>query len=293
MKSRAILEGEQVWLAPAKLNLMLRIVGRRSDGYHQLQTVFQFLDRCDHLQFRLRHDGVIRRLTDLPGVSAEQDLVLRAARLLQESTGITSGVEIALDKRLPLGAGLGGGSSDAATVLVALNQLWETELGSEQLAHLGLQLGADVPVFVRGFAAWGEGIGEELTPINLSEEWYLVVIPPCHVSTKDIFSDPDLTRDSPRIKIADFLAGSRENSCIPVVTKRYPLVMAAMEWLGRYGEPRLTGTGSALFVVFPDRQLADEALAQLPADLSGFVARGLNRSPLFSVVGAQTESNKG
>jgi 4-diphosphocytidyl-2-C-methyl-D-erythritol kinase len=186
-----------------------------------------------------------------------------------------------------MGGGLGGGSSDAATVLVALNRLWETGLGIEQLADLGLQLGADVPVFVHGHAAWGEGVGEELTPLDIPEEWYLVVIPPCHVSTRDVFSDPDLTRDSPRIKIADFLAGSRENSCVPVVTRRYPPVASAMEWLGRLGEPRLTGTGSALFVVFFSRQLADKALAQLPDELSGFVARGLNRSPLYSAVELQ------
>ena len=281
MNNRALVEGERVWLAPAKLNLMLRIVGQRSDGYHQLQTVFQFLDYCDRLRFRMRQDGAILRLNDFPGVSEEQDLVLRAAHLLRQTTGVTSGVEIELDKRLPLGAGLGGGSSDAATVLVALNQLWKTGLNSEQLAHLGLQLGADVPVFVRGFAAWGEGVGEELTPVDLSEEWYLVVIPPCHVSTRDVFSDPDLTRDSPRIKIADFLAGSRENSCVPVVIKRYPPVAVAMEWLGRYGEPRLTGTGSALFVAFPGRQLAEDALAQIPAELSGFV--GARIEPVTAV----------
>ncbi len=288
MNSQVVLQQERVWLAPAKLNLMLRIVGRRDDGYHQLQTVFQFIDRCDRLRFGLRQDGAIQRVSQLPGVPEEQDLTLRAATLLQQTTGVTSGVDIELDKRLPMGAGLGGGSSDAATVLVALNHLWKTGLSSEQLAHLGLQLGADVPVFVRGLAAWGEGVGEELTPLDLPEEWYLVVIPPCHVSTKEVFSDLDLTRDSPRIKIADFLAGSWENVCLPVVTKRYPQVAMALDWLGRYGEPRLTGTGSALFVVFSGQQEAADAAAQLPADLTGFVARGLNRSPLFAAVESQT-----
>ncbi len=287
MNNFTLLEGERVWLAPAKLNLMLRIVGRRSDGYHQLQTVFQFLDRCDRLRFRVRQDGKIRRLYDFQEVSTEHDLVLRAARLLQQQSGVAAGVEVELDKRLPLGAGLGGGSSDAATTLVALNRLWETGFSSDQLAHLGLQLGADVPVFVHGFAAWGEGVGDELTPIDLPEECYLVVLPPCHVSTAEVFSDSDLTRDSSRIKIADFLAGSRGNDCVHLVTKRYPAVATAMEWLGRYGEPRLTGTGAALFVTFPDRQSAERVLAQLPEDLTGFVAFGLNRSPLFAAVDAE------
>ncbi len=271
----------QSWPAPAKLNLLLRVVGRRADGYHLLQTVFQFLDVADELMFRPRDDGVVRLLNPLPGVSEEQDLTVRAARLLQQETGVTAGVEIALRKRLPMGGGLGGGSSDAATVLTALNQLWGLGLEKERLARLGLRLGADVPVFVHGHSAWAEGVGEEITPLELPPAWYLVLTPACHVSTAEIFGDPDLTRDSARIKIADFLSGSRENDCLPVVARRYPPVAEAMDWLGQFAEPRLTGTGASVFAVFEREQAAREALQQKPRDCTGFVARGLNRSPLL------------
>ncbi len=272
---------EQAWPAPAKLNLMLRVVGRRPDGYHLLQTVFQFLDRWDEIRFRVREDGVISRTFDLAGVPEEQDLACRAARLLQEAGGTPLGADIELHKRLPMGAGLGGGSSDAATVLVALNRIWGTGFSTDRLAQLGLGLGADVPVFVHGFAAWAEGVGERLTPVELPEQWYLVVVPDCHVSTAAIFSDPQLTRDSPQIKIADFFSGSRGNDCLPVVTRRHPEVAEAYRWLGRFAEPGLSGTGASVFAVFPDRDAAREVLDQLPARFSGFVARGLNRSPLL------------
>ncbi len=269
------------WPAPAKLNLLLKVVGRRPDGYHLLQTVFQFLDVTDDLVFRLRDDGAVRLLNPLPGVPEEQDLTVRAARLLQQETGVSAGVEIELRKRLPMGGGLGGGSSDAATVLTALNRLWGLGLEKEQLAKLGLQLGADVPVFIHAHSAWAEGVGEELTPVELPEPWYLVLTPACHVSTAEIFSDPDLTRDSSRITIADFLSGSRENDCLPVVTRRYPQVAEAMDWLGQFAEPRLTGTGASVFAVFEREQAARETLERLPRDYTGFVARGLNRSPLL------------
>ncbi len=272
---------QQAWPAPAKLNLMLRVVGRRPDGYHLLQTVFQFLDRWDEIRFRVREDGVISRTFDLSGVPEEQDLACRAARLLQGAGGTSLGAEIELRKRLPMGAGLGGGSSDAATVLVALNRIWGTGLSTDRLAQLGLQLGADVPVFVRGSAAWAEGVGEKLTPLELPEQWYLVVIPDCHVSTAAIFSDPRLTRDSPRITIADFFSGSRGNDCLPVVIRRHPEVAEAHRWLERFAESGLSGTGAAVFAVFSDRDAAREVLDRLPAHFSGFVARGLNRSPLF------------
>jgi 4-diphosphocytidyl-2-C-methyl-D-erythritol kinase len=260
---------------------MLRVVGRRPDGYHLLQTVFQFLDRGDELRFRVREDGVISRLADLPGVPEEQDLTCRAARLLQEFSGTSLGAEIALHKNLPMGGGLGGGSSNAATTLVALNRIWGTGLAVERLAELGLRLGADVPVFVRGFAAWGEGVGEQLTAVEPPEAWYLVLAPDCRVSTAEIFADPQLTRDSPQITIADFFSGSQGNDCLPVVVRRYPQVAEAIRWLGQFAEPRLTGTGACVFAAFSDRDTAAELLDRLPARFNGFVARGLNRSPLL------------
>jgi 4-diphosphocytidyl-2-C-methyl-D-erythritol kinase len=276
---------DKIWPAPAKLNLMLRIVGRREDGYHLLQTVFQFLDVADGLQFHLRSDGQVRRTSSLSGVPEEQDLVVRAARLLQREGGVALGVDIHLEKRLPMGGGLGGGSSDAATTLVALNQLWNVGFDEDRLAALGLGLGADVPVFIRGGAAWAEGVGEDLTPIDVPEPWYLVLVPPCHVSTADVFTDPELTRDSPRITIPDFLAGRSGNDCVAVVSRRYPEVAEAMAWLSQYAEPRLTGTGACVFAAFEDEASARHVLQQLPGHCQGLVARGLNRSPLLGVIG--------
>jgi 4-diphosphocytidyl-2-C-methyl-D-erythritol kinase len=202
------------WPAPAKLNLTLRVLGRREDGYHRLQTLFQFIDYCDWLSFTPRADGQIRLLTEISGVPAAADLSVRAARRLQAATDCTLGVDLSLDKRLPLGGGLGGGSSDAATTLVALNRIWGTGLSEDDLAALGLALGADVPVFVRGRAAWGEGVGEHLTPVEVPEPWYLVMAPACAVPTAAVFADPELTRNSPSIKIADFLAGDDRNDCL-------------------------------------------------------------------------------
>lgn len=271
---------EETWPAPAKLNLMLRIVGRRDDGYHLLQTVFQFIDIADQLRFSPRDDGVITRNGDVEGVSEGDDLVVKAARLLQSESGIRSGVDIGLSKTIPMGAGLGGGSSDAATTLLALNRLWGLDLSTERLSELGLRLGADVPIFIHGAAAWAEGIGEQLEPILLPEVWYLLVFPRCHVSTAAIFSDPELTRDSARITIADFFAGSRENSCLPVVCKRHPEVANAIGWLGRYGDARLTGTGSTVFAAFDSEEEAREVLNMLPGHMRGAVARGLNSSPI-------------
>lgn len=269
------------WPAPAKLNLMLRVVGRRDDGYHLLQTVFQFLDHCDELSFEPRHDGRIRRLTEIPGVPAEADLMVRAARLLQYHTGCRRGADIRIHKRLPMGGGLGGGSSNAATVLVALNRLWKTDVDEDGLATLGLSLGADVPVFVRGRAAWAEGVGETLRPLDLPRPWYLVLKPQCHVSTAEVFAAPELTRDSPRITIARFVAGADRNDCLPVVRRRYPAVHRALEWLAGYGKPRLTGTGACVFAAFEHEIDARVALESTPVDYETFVARGLNRSPLL------------
>ncbi|MBL8258519.1 MAG: 4-(cytidine 5'-diphospho)-2-C-methyl-D-erythritol kinase [Candidatus Competibacteraceae bacterium] len=259
---------------------MLRIVGRRADGYHLLQTVFQFLDRGDWLRFEPNDRGRIERKTDVAGVAPEADLTVRAARLLQRATGSGSGASIAIAKKLPMGGGLGGGSSDAATTLVALNHYWQTGLNEDALAELGLRLGADVPVFVRGRAAWAEGVGERLTAVELDEPWFLVLTPACQVATGAIFADPQLTRNSPPIKILDFLKGAGGNDCEPVVFRRYPEVAAAAAWLSRHGPARLTGTGACVFAAFPDEADARRVLRQLPPDWSGFVARGRNRSPL-------------
>ncbi len=276
----AVAPDSAAWPAPAKLNLMLRIVGRRPDGYHLLQTVFQFVDRCDWLWFDRRDDGVIERTGEVAGVPADTDLTVRAARLLQRATGSRSGATIRIDKRLPLGGGLGGGSSDAATALVALNHYWGTGLTLAELAELGLRLGADVPVFVHGRAAWAEGVGERLTPVDLDEPWFVVLTPPCHVATGAVFADPELTRNSPPLTIADLTPSGGGNDCEAVVYRRFPEVAAAAAWLARHGRARLTGTGACVFAAFPDRVSAGRTLDQLPPGWAGFVARGRNRSPL-------------
>lgn len=274
------------WPAPAKLNLFLHITGRRADGYHLLQTVFQFIDRCDWLYFDVRNDGVIRRIEELPGVPPEQDLTLRAAHLLREEAGQPAlGADIRIEKRLPMGGGLGGGSSDAATTLVALNALWGLRLPPQRLAALGLRLGADVPVFVEGHAAWAEGVGEKLIPVTLPEPWYVVLVPACHVSTAEIFSAQELTRDLPPLTIEGFLSGQGRNVCEPVVRGRYPQVAEALDWLARFGPARMTGTGACVFCAFEDEGEARRVLAQLPPSWQGFVARGMNRSPLVEISG--------
>ncbi|GAB4346761.1 MAG: 4-(cytidine 5'-diphospho)-2-C-methyl-D-erythritol kinase [Gammaproteobacteria bacterium] len=276
---------DRSWPAPAKLNLMLRITGRRANGFHDLQTVFQFLDFGDELCFRVREDGGIRRTSVVPGVDESDDLTIRAARLLQKESGVTLGAELAITKRIPMGGGLGGGSSDAATTLVALNHLWQAGLSVDQLADLGLRLGADVPVFVRGEAAWAEGVGERLRPVSLREPWYLVITPDCAVSTAAVFSAPRLTRDSAPITIADFLSGGGGNDCLSVVREAYPEVAEALDWLDRFAPARLTGTGSSLFAEFPDREAAEKVMAMVPQQWRGVVARGLNRSPLLDRLG--------
>ena len=268
------------WPAPAKLNLFLHITARRADGYHLLQSVFQFLDYADVLYFTPRTDGLIQHLTPLEGVATECDLTVRAARLLQQHTGTHFGVDIRIDKRLPMGGGLGGGSSDAATTLVALNHYWGSGLNLDQLAGLGLQLGADVPVFVHGHAAWAEGVGEHLTPVELPEPWYLVIHPQVHVATSTVFSAPELTRDCPPITIRDFLAGAGGNVCEPVVRQHYPDVAQALDWLGNFSKARMTGTGACVFAAFDSQDQAREVRAQLPDKWRGFVAKGLNISPL-------------
>jgi len=276
------------WPAPAKLNLFLHITGRRPDGYHTLQTVFQFLDFGDQLRFAVRTDGEIERRGGPAGVPVEQDLTVRAARLLRAHAGVKVGATITLDKRIPTGAGLGGGSSDAATTLLALNHLWNVHLSRDDLARLGVQLGADVPVFVRGHAAWAEGIGDELTPVEPTENWYVVVIPPVHVPTAAVYGDPDLTRHSAAITIRAFLAGQVRNDMEFVVRRRFPAVDQAFRFLGEFGSPRMTGSGSCVFLAVATADEGEKILRQVPGGFSGFVARGVNRHPLYSICGDGT-----
>ena len=280
-------EHNAYWPAPAKLNLMLHITGRRADGYHELQTVFQFLDLCDELQFEISSNGQIERAEGLSLIDAEDDLVVRSARVLQKKTGTEQGVNIRVRKRIPVGAGLGGGSSDAATTLHALNRLWQLDLDIGQLADIGLKLGADVPVFVHGHAAFAEGVGERLQPVSTDECWYLLITPDVHVSTAEIFSDPDLTRDCPAIKICDLSTAGWDNVCVPVVTRRYPEVDKALNLLGGFSEAKMSGTGASVFAKFASRQQAEQVLARLKttADWSEnwqvFICQGRNESPLF------------
>jgi 4-diphosphocytidyl-2-C-methyl-D-erythritol kinase len=274
--------------APAKLNLMLRVVGRRPDGYHLLQTVFQFIDRCDWIELTPQTDGQVSLANPLPGVPETSDLTVRAAKLLRQTVGDkTLGVRIVVEKCLPMGGGLGGGSSDAATTLLGINSLWNLGLPIAFLADLGLLLGADVPVFVRGYAAWGEGVGDDLTPMpDLPEPWYLVVAPPCHVATGAIFSSSELTRDNKRITISDFVAGEQDNHCLPVVVKMYPQIGEAIKALGAYAQwPKLTGTGSCVFGTFANEAEAINAMQQLSGKWQVFVAKGMNRSPAHGVLG--------
>ncbi|QOV71264.1 4-(cytidine 5'-diphospho)-2-C-methyl-D-erythritol kinase [Citrobacter sp. BDA59-3] len=282
--------------APAKLNLFLYITGQRADGYHTLQTLFQFLDYGDTLSFEPRTDGVIRLLTPVEGVPDEENLIVRAARLLMQQAQKTgrlpagSGADIQIDKRLPMGGGLGGGSSNAATVLVALNHLWHCGLSVDELAELGLALGADVPVFVRGHAAFAEGIGEILTPVEPEEKWYLVAHPGVSIPTPTIFRDPELPRNTPKRSIETLLKCEFSNDCEVIARKRFRKVDEALTWLLEYAPSRLTGTGACVFAEFDTESAALQALEQAPAWLRGFVARGVNLSPLASALAGQAES---
>ncbi|UMY62384.1 4-(cytidine 5'-diphospho)-2-C-methyl-D-erythritol kinase [Pseudomonas sp. LS.1a] len=266
--------------APAKLNLWLHIIGRRADGYHELETVFQFLDHGDELHFALRDDGVIRLHTEIEAVPHDSNLIVRAARKLQEQSGTTLGADIWLSKVLPMGGGIGGGSSDAATTLLALTHLWQLDWNEDRLAALGLSLGADVPVFVRGHAAFAQGVGEQLTPVDPEEPWYVVLVPQVSVSTVEIFSHPQLTRDSLPLKMRPVPEGNSRNDCQPVVEQSYPEVRNALNSLGKFTEARLTGTGSCVFGAFPSKAEADKVLALLSATQTGFVAKGSNVSML-------------
>lgn len=282
--------------APAKLNLFLYITGQRADGYHTLQTLFQFLDYGDTLSFEPRTDGVIRLLTPIEGVQEEENLIVRAARLLMQQAHKTgrlpagSGANIQIDKRLPMGGGLGGGSSNAATVLVALNHLWHCGLSVDELAELGLALGADVPVFVRGHAAFAEGVGEILTPVEPEEKWYLVAHPGVSIPTPTIFRDPELPRNTPKRSIETLLKCEFSNDCEVIARKRFRKVDEALTWLLEYAPSRLTGTGACVFAEFDTESAALQVLEQAPAWLRGFVARGVNLSPLASALAGQAES---
>ncbi|WP_297198591.1 4-(cytidine 5'-diphospho)-2-C-methyl-D-erythritol kinase [uncultured Pluralibacter sp.] len=284
------------WPSPAKLNLFLYITGQRADGYHTLQTLFQFLDYGDTLTIDLRQDGQLNLLTPVDGVANDDNLIIRAARLLiQEATrsgrfDASCGADIRIDKRLPMGGGLGGGSSNAATVLVALNHLWQCGLSVDTLAEIGLTLGADVPVFVRGHAAFAEGVGELLTPVTVSEKWYLVAHPGVSIATPIIFGDPDLPRNSPKRSVETLLKCEFSNDCEVIARKRFRKVDAALSWLLEYAPSRLTGTGACVFAEFDTESAARQVLERAPDWLQGFVARGVNISPLMQTLKGQTES---
>ena len=272
--------GETRWPAPAKLNLFLHIVGRRANGYHELQTLFQLIDLCDTIAITVRDDGVIDRPVGPPGVAAEEDLVIRAARALQRQTGSYLGASLSVTKRIPLGGGLGGGSSNAATTLVALNHLWGCRLSVDELAALGLPLGADVPVFVRGSSAWAEGVGERISPVELPERWFVVIHPGVAVATRDVFQAPELTRNSPVITLRAFFESGGRNDCEGVVRAKYAEVADALDWLSRSADARLTGTGSCIFAACASAIDAERIAARVPDRWTSFVARGINLSPV-------------
>ena len=274
--------------SPAKLNLFLHITGRRADGYHNLQTLFQFLDYSDTLHFSLRQDSTITLTPQLVGVPHEQNLIVRAALTLQQTSSCSLGADITLDKILPMGGGIGGGSSNAATTLLALNVLWQLNWSLTQLAELGLTLGADVPIFIYGHSAWAEGIGEQLTPLNLPESVYLILKPACEISTREIFSHPALTRDSLPIKVAASEAHGGRNDCESIVTELYPAVRNALSWLRQYGEAKLTGTGSCVFLHCDTREYAQTLLSICP--FQGFVAQAKNVSPTHQALRLITQS---
>ncbi|NQY27316.1 MAG: 4-(cytidine 5'-diphospho)-2-C-methyl-D-erythritol kinase [Piscirickettsiaceae bacterium] len=278
------------WPSPAKLNLFLQITGQREDGYHELQTVFQFLDYCDYLQFEISDSTDIQLLTPIAGVSNDDNLIVRAAKLLQQHANIQQGANITLDKHLPMGGGLGGGSSNAATTLVALNQLWNCQLNNDELAQLGLSLGADVPIFIYGHAAWAEGIGEKLTPISPPEPWYIVIVPDCHVSTAEIFSSPELTRDCKSITMSRFLSGEGRNVCEDVVLKHYSPVAKVFDWLAKFAKPRMTGTGACVFASFNSKSQAQHVVDSLPEKWRGFVAKACNESPLTTMTSKRSQN---
>ncbi len=269
--------------SPAKLNLMLHITGRRDDGHHLLQTVFQFIDLNDQMEFDLTSDGSIQRYDSNTPVSEAEDIVIQAAELLQERFRVDRGVQISIDKRIPIGGGLGGGSSNAATTLLALNQMWSLNLGLTELAEIGLDLGADVPVFVMGQAAWASGIGEQLSPIELSEPWYLVIHPGVQVSTAKIFAAEELTRDCDAITIRAFLNGSGTNVCEKVACNLYPEIQLVIDWLNQYGNARMTGTGACVFAAFDSLEQAEGVVSRAPEKWDSFVVKAMNKNPVVAL----------
>jgi 4-diphosphocytidyl-2-C-methyl-D-erythritol kinase len=277
--------------APAKLNLFLHVVGRRADGYHLLQSVFTLIDRYDRVRLTVRADGVVERLSHLAGVAPADDLAVRAALMLKEASGTAKGVDIHVDKQIPMGGGLGGGSSDAATVLLALDRLWGTGFGPDALAELGAALGADIPFFVRGASAWVEGIGDHIRPLAIARRWYVVLVPSVVVPTGAIFAAPELTRNTETLKMEDFSALSRDvgvfgsgdgfrNDLEAVVTAKYPEVRKHLEWLRGHADARMTGSGACVFAAFATREEAERVLGLLPAPMKGFVAQGMSHHPL-------------
>ncbi len=276
------------FLAPAKINLFLHITGQRADGYHTLQSVFQLLDFYDTIHIKVTQNGEIKRINEITNVPASQCLCALAASALQQKTGCKLGVEYFIDKRIPMGGGLGGGSSDAATMLLALNHLWKTGLSRAELMKIGLKLGADVPVFIFGQAAWAEGVGENLSPIDLAEQYYVVLTPQIHVSTAQVFANSTLTRDTKPLKIADFSRHADsalfKNDLEAVVCKEFPAVASALEWLNQYGQARMSGSGASVFLAVNSLEKADELLARKPANTTGFVAKSLQYHPHFELV---------
>ncbi len=272
----------QTWPAPAKLNLMLRVMGRRPDGYHLLQTVFQFVDWCDWITFYPVDDSRVSLASPLPGLAEEDDLTVKAAKLLQNATGCRQGVKIKVEKNLPMGGGIGGGSSDAATTLLVLNVLWGLNLTTKKLMELGLALGADVPIFVYGKSAWAEGVGEKIQGVELPEPWAIIIKPQCDVSTKEIFSRPELTRDSKPITIEDFVFGNYQNDCLAVVSTLYPPIKKALDDLSRFSKPRLTGTGACVFALFCSETDAKNAYSVIRKQWDAFLVKTQNKSPLHS-----------
>lgn len=268
------------WPAPAKLNLFLHVVGRRADGYHLLQTVFRLIDCCDWLCFRAVTGSRVSLALPLPGVAESEELCVRAARLLQSETGCRRGAEILIEKHIPMGGGLGGGSSDAATTLIALNTLWNLGLSRRRLAELGLSLGADVPFFLFGKNAFGEGVGEKLQPLVLAPAWYVVLVPPVSVPTSEVFARAELTADTKSITISSFSAGFGRNDLEPVVSRYYPVVAAHLAWLKAFGDARMSGSGACVFAEFPTEAQARAVVAGLPSEMRGFAASGLDRHPL-------------
>lgn len=278
------------WPAPAKLNLFLHIIGKRTDGYHLLQTVFQFIELADKIDFTITESGLIKRSKHSLVVDENNDLVIKAANKIKEISGSKLGVDISIEKNIPIGAGLGGGSSDAATTLVALNELWHVGLSVEELTKIGLSLGADIPFFIHGGAAWAEGVGEELTLVDLNECFYLVIYPDCSISTKSVFAASDLTRNTPRITIRDFQEGRVKNDCESYVRNHYSNVAEALDWLGNYAVSKLTGTGACLFAEFIDKKKANEVKSKLPKKWQGFVVKGINKSPLLEKLANEEKS---